>query len=294
MKSIAKFIDIDECIKDTLRKQIPDLANNPDFDFSMGNDKFPCLRCNERKVVPLFYRIVGTEKWNQVDSLKICRECEEIQLFEQIKSESELSRKKLISERINTEYFLIPDVLKSAGFKNYVETNKVTAKAKEETINFTQDFLHTKGNTNNLLIMGNPGTGKTHLCVAIARTIKEKEASFTVGFLTTGKLLSLVKETYSKGATKTERDIFDDIKNMDLLILDDLGSEVLSSKDDWRKATIFEVVESRSGKPTIYTSNLTDVDLPFAVGERVFSRLNNNTKFIDLFTDDYRKKLRRK
>jgi DNA replication protein DnaC len=50
---------------------------------------------------------------------------------------------------------------------------------------------------------------------------------------------------------------------------------------------IFELVESRSGKPTIYTSNLTDTDLPKAVGGRVFSRLYDNTKFIDLFIENY-------
>ncbi|RKQ17493.1 ATP-binding protein [Ureibacillus endophyticus] len=197
---------------------------------------------------------------------------------------------KLEGQRIAKEYYHIPTDLKSAGFKNYFETTKINAKAKEAMISFTKAFLETKGNTYNVLAMGSPGTGKTHLSVATARTIKE--AGFIVGFLTTGQLMTLIKETYHKGAIKTERDIFNDIKNLDLLILDDLGSEVISSKDDWRKAIIFEVVESRSGKPTIYTSNLTDIDLPIAVGERVFSRLNNNTKFIDLFTDDYRKKLR--
>ncbi|MGO5012795.1 ATP-binding protein [Niallia sp. Sow4_A1] len=151
-------------------------------------------------------------------------------------------------------------------------------------------FLASEQDRYNLLIQGNPGTGKTHLCVAIARTLKEK--GFIVGFLTTGQLLSKIKSTYNKASIITEENIFKDLKKLDLLILDDLGAEASGGNDDWRKSIIFEIVESRSGKPTIYTSNLTDQDLPMVVGERVFSRLYDNTKFIDLFTEDYRKKLR--
>ena len=105
-----------------------------------------------------------------------------------------------IANRLMKEYFLIPETLNNAGFKDYRETNNVTARAKSNFIRFVKDFQDDK--RYNLLVMGNPGTGKTHLCVAVARTLKEK--GFTVGFITTGKLLSIIKETYQKGAAKTE------------------------------------------------------------------------------------------
>lgn len=199
-------------------------------------------------------------------------------------------RKQLISERLIREYCLLPESLRNkASIKTFYEINKVTARAKREVIKFTKDLLNPNGKKYNLFIMGSPGAGKTHLCVAIARyALKE---GYTVVFLTSGQLLSLIKATYNKASEKTEKDIISDIKNADLVILDDLGSEATGGNDDWRKAILFEVVESRSGKPTIYTSNLTDLDLPAAVGNRVYSRLYENTKIIDLFTDDYRKKL---
>ncbi|MDM5210474.1 ATP-binding protein [Peribacillus sp. NJ4] len=196
-------------------------------------------------------------------------------------------REKEIANRLKKGYFLIPETLNNAGFKDYRETNNVTARAKSNFIRFVKDFRVSV--RYNLLVMGNPGTGKTHLCVAVARTLIEK--GFTVGFLTTGKLLSIISETYQKGAAKKEEDIFRDLKKCDLLILDDLGLEAIGGNNDWRIAMMFKIVESRSGKPTIYTTNLTGTDLENAVGSRVYSRLNDNTKFIDLFTDDYRKNL---
>ena len=62
------------------------------------------------------------------------------------------------------EYLLIPKSLKNAGFNDYQETNNITAVAKERAVSFTERFLASKGDCYNLLIMGNPGTGKT-ICV---------------------------------------------------------------------------------------------------------------------------------
>ncbi|WP_265154661.1 P-loop NTPase family protein [Bacillus altitudinis] len=120
-----------------------------------------------------------------------------------------------------------------------------------------------------------------------------KEEGFLVGVLTTGTLLSKIKSTYQKGASKTEEDVFKDISKFDLLILDDLGSEARSNDEfDWSKNKLFEIVNHRIGKPTIYTSNFNELHLPTAIGERVFSRLQYNNKFIELIADDFRTNFR--
>jgi DNA replication protein DnaC len=258
---------------------------------TMFKSGFDCPKCGQRNdntTGAIFYRENKTDEWKQSGKIFECSDCRSHEALGLFMENSLKKQKNEIAIRLAKDYFHIPGNLNEPGFKNFFETDNVTAKAKGEAICFTKEFLD--GNGYNLLIMGNPGTGKTHLSAAIARTAKEK--GYTVGFLTTGYLLSLIKATYQKGAEKSESEILRDIGKLDLLILDDVGSEAKGGNDDWRKSMIFEVVESRSGKPTIYTSNLTDTDLPIAVGERVFSRLYDNTKFIDLFTEDYRKRLR--
>ncbi|USK28180.1 ATP-binding protein [Bacillus sp. CMF21] len=103
---------------------------------------------------------------------------------------------------------------------------------------YTKMFL--AGELYNLLIMGNPGTGKSYLCAGTIKEVKEKGIS--VGFLTTGQLLSMFKTTYRKGAAKSEEDIFRDIKRIGLLVLDDVGSEAIGGNDDWRKGMLFQIV----------------------------------------------------
>lgn len=291
MLDVRRFFNIEDVFKDAAKRFIPLLADRDDFEVQYQY-KLPCPGCGDETASGLFYRILNQEDWLPAGETMKCSICRDQEAFITYQNKSLAELRASIGERLTKEYYLPPEGLKDAGFKNYESTNGVTSGARQSAIRFTKDFISFENKAHNLLIMGNPGTGKTHLCVAIARTLKEK--GNTVGFLTTGKLLSMIKATYKSGAMKSEAEIIRDIQKIDLLILDDLGSEAIGGNDDWRKGMIFEIVESRSGKPTIYTSNLTDSDLGNAVGKRVFSRLYDNTKFIDLFTDDYRKRLQKK
>jgi DNA replication protein DnaC len=293
MQAIKQFLDIDDVFKKVAKKIVQELADRDDFEANYQY-KLTCPGCGEETASGLFYRILNQEDWFPAGETMKCSECRDQEAFRLYQKKSLQELRMSIGQRLMKEYFFLPEGLKNAGFKNFDRTNHVTAKAKENAMNYTKMFL--AGERYNLLIMGNPGTGKSHLCSAIARTAKEN--GFMVGFLTTGHLLSMIKASFDKddvkkGAAKAESAIFKDIKKLDLLILDDLGSESIGKSNDWRQSTIFEIVESRSGKPTIYTSNLTDIDLPVAVGNRVFSRLFDNTKFIDMFIEnyDYRKNL---
>ncbi|WP_404469398.1 ATP-binding protein [Sutcliffiella horikoshii] len=290
MKEIKGILSINDVYKKAVLKIFPELEGESiETDFKTGIACPGCGESGNKGTDGLFFRVNKSGEWIQLGETLKCSNCRNAEALNAYMENSLREREKEIADRLTKEYFLIPEKLNNSGFKDYRQTNKVTTRAKENVIRFIKDFFDSSLNNYNLLIMGNPGTGKTHLCVAAARTLKEK--SFKVGFLTTGQLLTKIKSTFNKASMKTVEEILHDLKKLDVLVLDDIGSEAISGNDDWRKAMIFEVVESRSGKPTIYTSNLTETDLLVAVGPRVFSRLYDNTKFIDLFTDDYRKRL---
>lgn len=287
MQDSRRFLSISDVYKNTVLKFNPDLEGiNFETDFKTGID---CPGCADGQTGALFYRTDSNSPWVQVGDTLKCSNCRDAEALKTYMETSLREQKKGIAVRMAKDYFVLPVGLKDAGFKNYQETNQVTAGAKEKAIMFTRTFLASDQECHNLLIMGNPGTGKSHLCAAIARTIKEK--GYLVGFFTTGQFLTRIKATF-RDPSQSEEAIFKDIQKLDLLIIDDLGSEAKAKDPDWTLKTIFELVNSRSGKPTIYTSNLTDSDLGNAVGKRVFSRLYDNTEFIDLFTNDYRKTLK--
>ncbi|MBZ5751271.1 hypothetical protein [Metabacillus rhizolycopersici] len=215
MKAIKRFLQIEDVYKDAAKKLVPTLAERDDFEAEFQY-KLPCPSCGDETASGLFYRMLNQDDWYAVSETMKCSVCRDKEAFNVYQRKSLEELRASIGERLTKEYFLLPEDLKDAGFKNFEKTNDVTSKAKENAMTYTKMFL--AGDHYNLLIMGNPGTGKSHLCAAIGRTIKgKKDKGSTVGFLTTGKLLSMYKTTYRKGAAKSEEDIFRDIKGIDLL-----------------------------------------------------------------------------
>lgn len=273
-------INLQALQKRSLKKFIPELEDRDDFDYELFTKK--CNKCG-REDQGYRYQFYGEENWRTYDSAGQCKECD----LDDYLSASQQEHIQRVNEAVMGRYWYIPQDLEVAGFKNFNKTNSVTTKGLEICSKYASEFKLSEENRHNLLIMGNPGTGKSHLAVAIARNLKA--SGFTVGFLTTGKLLSLIKETYKKGASRTEIDIQNDISKLDVLILDDLGAEATKDEFSWSKTQMFDLLNIRSKKPTIYTTNFNDENIAEAVGERVASRLYKNSKFIDMFTDDYRK-----
>ncbi|RKQ32307.1 ATP-binding protein [Oceanobacillus halophilus] len=288
MKNVTT--DFPALMKHCLKHFVTELKDRDDFDVRASERK--CVICSKMTTVPE-YRFYEKKEWTPaINEQSInCKSCTDQKELAKVLKANHISTKEYLSKRFEKQYWEIPDDLKHAGFKNFlVDSNSNVFEAKRTSIEYVKKFTEIEPERRyNLLIMGNPGTGKTHLVTAIARTLRKK--GFLVGFITTGKLLGKIQSTFNKGSSYTKEDIYKDIKRFDLLILDDLGSEAKSKDEfDWSKKELFEIVNLRIRKPTIYTTNYNEKHLPTAIGERVYSRLYNNTKFIKLVTDDYRKK----
>lgn len=288
MENVTPFML--EMTKRGMKHFVNELKERDDFEVNFFEGQ--CANCNGVAIVPR-YRINGHKDWISVFSGQNvnCKVCIDQKELAKVFDANKESTNEYLMERFEKEYWEIPSDLREAGFKNFrVEGNSALVEAKRVAINYVKDFM--EGNRYNMLIMGNPGSGKTHLVTAIARTLKKE--GFLIGFLTTGKLISKIQSTFNKGSMKTKEDIYRDISRCNLLILDDLGSEAKSKDEfDWSKKELFEIVNLRIGKPTIYTSNFNEKHLPTAIGMRTTSRLYKDTKFIEVVADDYRKKLKK-
>lgn len=240
--------------------------------------KFKCSKCDQETIDGWEFELEGSLQ--QITAATVCNGCGTKELSRQATKELEEKRVgKLISN-----WWTIDDKEK-AGFKNYIDTTKCTREAKEKAIAYTQLFSQHSLKEKNLLIMGNPGTGKTHLSKAIARTLRAR--GFKVGYLSAVDLFNKIKATYDGGSTER---LFKEMKELDLLVIDDMGVETTKVNDvSWSVRTWTEIIDGRLGLNNIWTTNLDDTSLGNIVGQRAFSRMYEDTRFIDLFTDDYRK-----
>lgn len=152
--------------------------------------------------------------------------------------------------------------------------------------NFVADFDSIQGN---LLLYGNTGVGKTFLTHCIAKELLDQ--SHTVVYLTSLKLFDIL-ETY-----KFDRDMSYSEKNAavsyildsDLLIIDDLGTELNNS---FTSSQLYQCIDTRLNhkRSTIISTNLSFDDLREQYSERIFSRLTSNYTLLKLTGDDIRLK----
>ena len=137
-----------------------------------------------------------------------------------------------------------------------------------------------------LLFVGNTGTGKTFLSNCIAYELINK--GYTVIYQTAPMLMDMAMEAkYSYDRKEENRARYDNIFDVDLLIIDDLGTETLNNN---RFTELFNIINTRllKNKKTIISTNLMLNELSQEYDERVMSRLIGNYVICKFIGDDIR------
>lgn len=135
---------------------------------------------------------------------------------------------------------------------------------KEYVINFNPN------SSQNLLFLGEPGLGKTHLTMAIVSGVVEKGYFPVYG--SAENLFSIIQEEKFDGKNKGS---YEQMLNCDLLVIDDLGTEFATA---FSKSALYNLINTRllKKKPTIINTNLSLKEIEDIYTPRIASRLIGN------------------
>ncbi|MCI1930087.1 MAG: ATP-binding protein [Clostridia bacterium] len=150
-------------------------------------------------------------------------------------------------------------------------------------VDFTKNFGCKK---ENLLFYGKPGLGKTFLCSSIAKELLDK--GVTVLYLTAPEMFrQLEDEKFSRKDEYEKSGFLDDMMSVDLLIIDDLGTEFPTA---FTNSELFDILNTRmiSKKPVIVSTNLEISDIQGHYSDRVTSRIIGVYRFLKFIGDDIR------
>lgn len=189
-------------------------------------------------------------------------------------------------EKFRLDYYSDTPDLQKYGYD--VSPRENITKIKNICNNFIENFDNP--DESNLLFCGNSGLGKTFLSSCIANEIIQKGK--TVLYQTAPIMLDNIID-YKFG--KTDNNILKTIITVDLLIIDDLGTE---TKNNLKLTELFNIINSRllnqNNKitKTIISTNLSLQDLYRTYEERILSRIIGNYKACYFYGEDIRIKKR--
>ena len=152
-----------------------------------------------------------------------------------------------------------------------------------------------------LMLIGPPGRGKTHLAVSAARYLIERKG-VRVLFYEQRALLKTLQGTFETGSSVQESEVLRPVLDCELLILDDLGAGRTTA---WARDVLHDVISHRynARKHLLVTTNIPlgesadrrrarAVDAPLTLADRLgdalISRLREMCRIVELAGPDYR------
>lgn len=221
---------------------------------------YRCLACEDTGYI--------TDENNLKQKCSCFRQREISILYSQSNIQDMISRENFST--LSTEYYQGEDLRR---FESAVDLCRNFIK------NFNQDY-------HNILFYGTVGTGKSFLSGCIAKELIDKGYS-VIYFSSSGLFDMLARYSFDYKEKEALQDFCEDIYGCDLLIIDDLGTEITNT---FVSSQLFSCLNERGlrKKAMIISTNLSLEELRDRYSDRIFSRITSSFSLCKLTGQDIR------
>ncbi len=207
------------------------------------------------------------------ETLSGCPKCAEVAQRLKDAEDQKALMAKIAADRLANKLgaALIPSRFRDRSFEGYKATEPKQVKALTICRDYAENFREHFEAGRCLLLLGNVGTGKTHLAAAIANHIMHTSTATAV-YRTVGGILQHIKGSYDRESEYSEGEAFAAYTKPSLLIIDEVGA---TKPTEFELASLFNIINGRYEEqlPTVVISNLPAGELSGALGERCVDRL---------------------
>ena len=167
-------------------------------------------------------------------------------------------------------------LIKEQSFENfsldYYKNNLKSYDRMCKNLEFLKEYVaeFSPKTSKSILMMGGTGLGKTHLSSAVARGVIEKGCD--VYYTGAIDLISTFEVERFKSYSNEPNPLIERYFESDLLIIDDLGTEIINQ---FSVSTVYNLINDRLSrkKPTIISTNLSGDEIKQKYTDRITSRL---------------------
>ena len=190
----------------------------------------------------------------------------------------------LLYQQSNIQEMLRENNFSTLSYEFYTEDDLLRFQSAVKTC---KDFIDCfNSDYHNLFFYGTVGTGKSFLSGCIAKELMDCGHS-VIYFSATGLFEKLSQVSFDYHAKEELADLYEDLYSCDLLIIDDLGTELTTN---FSSSQFFSCLNERilRKKSIIISTNLSLQELRDRYSDRIFSRITSNFKLCKITGPDIR------
>lgn len=155
-----------------------------------------------------------------------------------------------------------------------------------QVLSESEAFVNSFPKSGNMLFYGSSGLGKTYMCNCIAKSLLDKGHS--VIYQTPFSIINILeKKTFSDKNNPFVQMAYEQLFEVDLLIIDDMGTE---SANSFTISEFYNIINARilKEKSTIISTNIKLSEIASFYNDRIDSRLKGHYKILRFFGPDIR------